>query len=88
MTISTSGDPEGPDLSLMEYTWIKVAESECRVQLLSKLLELNIGVNEVEDYNEALNLKLRSKTFTDKNSSKNKRGVVMEAMSLKLRDEQ
>ena len=76
---------EGPIVSLAILTWVKLAESECRVKLLVKLVDLNLGFKEVEEYNLALNLKLKSKALKNKNGQDRK--VIKEAMNLKLRDE-
>ena len=54
--------------------------------MLRILVKSDIGLNEVEDYNQGLNLKLRSKALRDKGLLAN-RGVVREAMRQKLQDE-
>ena len=46
---------EGMDLSAMKRTWEDLAETEMRLQLMSELLKLNVGLADVEEFN--LNLK-------------------------------
>ena len=62
-----------------------MARSDSRLTLITKLMRLNIGFNEVKSYAEDLNLKLR----TDKmrGGGKTDRKLVREAMRIKLRDE-
>ena len=60
--------------------------SQCRLEMLRILVKSDIGLNEVEDYNQGLNLKLRSKALRDRGPLAN-RGVVREAMRQKLQDE-
>ena len=49
-------------------------------------MKSDIGLNEVEDYNSELNLKLKSKALRDRGPLSN-RGVVRQAMRQKLQDE-
>ena len=74
---------EGQILSFAQPTWVKIAISESRLQLLEKMVTLNYGFNEVEDYNLSLNMKLKSEALKNKGD----RSVIREIMSLKLRDE-
>ena len=50
----TASDRAGPDLSLARTVWMKTAITQCRVELVRKLLSENLGFNEVEDYNRSL----------------------------------
>ena len=54
--------------------------------MLSTLTKLKIGLREVQDYSDSLQLKLKSDSFKS-NSEQNIERVIMGAMSLKLRDE-
>ena len=65
--------------------WCELARAKCRTDMLRCLTRLDIGVNEVEDYNSALNLKLRS-NFLKMKGLDNNRDVVRAAMRGKLRD--
>ena len=83
---TTSPTGEGLDLSYAEHIWTKVAQSECRIEMLSTLTKLKIGLREVQDYSDSLQLKLKSDSFKS-NIEQNIERVIMGAMSLKLRDE-
>ena len=74
------------DLSLAKQAWENLASCEYRLQLLTDLAPLRIGLREVEEYNLALCEKFKSKAFKE-NPEMNEKKVVKEAMSLKLRDE-
>ena len=63
--------------------WCDLARAKCRADMLRCLTRLDIGVNEVEDYNSALNLKLRS-NFLKMKGLDNNRDVVRVAMKGKL----
>ena len=81
---------DGLDLSLAAGYWKKKARSDCRLILMKKLLDMGIGFNELEHFNEALHLKIRSETLRKrlKEGKNTERKVVREAMLLKIRDEQ
>ena len=83
---TTSLPGEGLDLSLAEHIWTKLAQSECRVEMLFKLTKLKIGLREVQDYSDSLQLKLKSDSFKS-NSEQNVEKVILGAMNLKLADE-
>ena len=82
----TSPNGEGIDLSSAFKVWITIALSECRIDLITKLIRVKIGLKEVEDYSENLNLKLRSKIFKSKDEQSGVK-IVTEVMTIKLRDE-
>ena len=82
----TSQPGEGLDLSYAEKIWIKIAQSECRIELLESLTKLKIGLKEVKDYSDSFILKLRSEHFTNK-SEKNGEKWISDAMRGKLEDE-
>ena len=83
---NTSQRGEGIDLSCAEKVWITIAQSECRIDLLVKLISLKIGLKELEEYSESLNIKLRSNKLKS-NSEKDMVNIILEGMRLKLRDE-
>ena len=85
-SINTSHKGEGYDLSCAVKVWTMLAQSECRIELLTKLVSLKIGLKEVEEYSESLNLKFRSQALKN-NSEKNGVKIVSQGMSMKLRDE-
>ena len=62
-----------------------MGKSDSRLNLISRLLQLRIGFNEVEHYAGDLNLKLKSEK--SKKSPNNERKLVREAMLIKYRDE-
>ena len=76
---------EGIDLRSVRRTWVDLATSEMRLQLLQVLEPLRIGFREVEDYVSDLRLKLRS--TSTKTSRECERKIVQDAMKLKLIDE-
>ena len=57
---------------------------------MTKLLGLNLGFNELESFNEALHLQIRSETLKRRieNGNNPEKKVVREAMLLKIRDEE
>ena len=81
---------DGLDLSLAAGFWRRKARSDCRLILMKKLLDMGIGFNELEHFNEALHLKIRSETLKKrlKEGKNPEKKVVREAMLLKIRDEQ
>ena len=78
---------EGSDLSLAKDLWVKTAAAECRLNLIRKLMKEKLGFKEVEDYDKALELKLKSeKLKKSRNNSDTERKIVREIMGLKLKD--
>ena len=51
---------EGPDLGLMMKTWKDMAASERRIEFMTKLKGLKLGLTEIEEFNLGLNIQLRS----------------------------
>ena len=76
----------GPDQKFTSEAWNNLAVSQCRREMLRILVKSDIGLNEVEDYNTELNLKLKSKALRDQGPLSD-RGVVRAAMRKKLKDE-
>ena len=60
---NTSTSIEGHDLSMQIEVWKSKAKSDCRLVLMTKLLTLNLGFNELEAFNEALHLQIKSETL-------------------------
>ena len=83
---TTSPAGEGQDLSDATKVWTSLAMSECRMELLTRLVQLNIGLKEVQDISECLNIQYRSEHLKS-NSDKEAVKVVRNLMELKLRDE-
>ena len=81
---------DGQDLSHAAGIWKKKAKSDCRLNLMTKLLDMGLGFNELEHFNEALHLQIRSETLRKRlRDGKNpEKKVVREAMMFKTRDEQ
>ena len=75
----------GVNQGFVSDIWRELAQARCRADMFRALIKLDIGVNEVEDYNASLNLKLRSNLFKSKKCQGN-REVVRVAMKYKLRD--
>ena len=76
----------GYDTQFTCDSWDRLAVSQCRLEMLRILVKSDIGLNEVEDYNQELNLKLKSRALRERGPLAN-RGVVRVAMRTKLRDE-
>ena len=81
---------EGTDLSMQGKVWANKARSDCRLTLMSKLLSLNLGFNELEAFNESLHLQIRSETLKRRilDGKHPEKKAVKEAMLFKLRDEE
>jgi hypothetical protein len=77
---------EGIDLGLMMETWKELAASESRIELMTKLRELKLGLAEVEEFNLGLNLQFRSEKSRE-NLAKGENKFVKAAMEAKFRDE-
>ena len=80
---------EGLDLSHEVDIWKKKATSDCRLELMTKLLGMNLGLASLEIFNETLGLQLRSEKLKKKmiDGKNPEKKVVREAMMLKTRDE-
>ena len=57
-TVILTSTVEGVDLGLIKV-WQDLAASECRLELMTKLENLNLGLAEVEEFNLGLNLQFR-----------------------------
>ena len=75
----------GVNQGFVSDLWIEYTVAKCRADMFRALTRLDIGVNEVEDYNASVNLKLRSENLKQKGCQGN-RDVVRAAMRVKLRD--
>ena len=73
----------GVNQGFVSDIWRELAQAKCRADMFRALIRLDIGVNEVEDYNTSLNLKMRSNIFKSKGCQGN-REVVRVAMKYKL----
>ena len=51
---------DGQDLSIAVGIWKRKARSDSRLTLMTKLLDMGLGFNELEHFNEALHLQIRS----------------------------
>ena len=76
---------EGPDLGLMIKTWKDLAASESRLELMTKLKILSLGLAEVEEFNLGLNLQFRSEKSREKLANGEKK-FVKAAMEAKFMD--
>ena len=77
---------EGKDLGEMRKIWQETAISELRLNLMSNLKDKNVGFREVENFGLGLKYSFKSQKFIDQNNKPIK-GVVQEAMKVKLVDE-
>ena len=77
---------EGMDISAMKRTWEDLAATEMRLQLMSELVKLNVGLADVEEFN--LNLKGNLKNLpSDKVSEMQNTKLVKATMDIKIQDE-
>ena len=77
---------EGIDLGLIIKTWQDLAASECRLDLMSKLKILNLGLAEIEEFNMGLNVQFRSEKSREKLANGENK-FVKAAMESKFMDE-
>ena len=82
----TSHLEEGFDIRYAENLWTTTAKSELRLELLTNLDRMGIGLGKVESYMEGLVVEFRSKKFRGKGAKLGKK-VIRESMVLKLHDE-
>ena len=72
---------EGMDRREMSKAWSQVASCEERIKLLKKLIRLEIGVAEVEEF--GLNINSKFKSFDFKNRVKN--GEILSKEDIKFK---
>ena len=84
-TVITSETPDGLDLGLATQTWKKLAISELRLEMLSDLVTLDVGLNDIEEIGYDLRLNLRSEKLRNKSDCERK--ALREIMVLKMTDE-
>ena len=77
---------EGMDSSAMKKTWEDLAATEMRLQLMSELLKLNVGLADIEEFNLDLKGNLKNKPSEKVNEMQNMR-IVKATMSVKIHDE-
>ena len=76
---------EGVDLGLIKV-WQDLAASECRLELMTKLKNLNLGLAEVEEFNLGINVQFRSEKSREKLANGENK-FVKAAMESKSMDE-
>ena len=76
---------EGVDLGLIKV-WQELAASECRLELMTKLKNLNLGLAEVEEFNLGINVQFRSEKSREKLANGENK-FVKAAMESKSMDE-
>ena len=72
------------DLSAKQELWEKLAGIEMRLQLMSKLIKINVGFADVEEFNLGLRSTLKN---PEKLGEKQDRKTVRAAMEGKMHDE-
>ena len=77
---------EGIDLGLMMKTWKDLAASESRIELMTKLKGLKLGLAEVEEFNLGLNIQFRSEKSRE-NLANGENKFIQAAMEAKFIDE-
>ena len=80
---------EGPERRVMSKTWSLVATCEERIVMMKKLIQMDLGVAEVEELGINIRSKFKSAFFKNKvqQGSMVDKEAVKSLMILKLRDE-
>ena len=80
---------EGTDRRVMSKTWSLVAATEERIQLMKRLIKLDLGVAEVEELGINIHSKFKSKNFKNRVEAGEmlSKEALKGVMLLKLRDE-
>ena len=80
---------EGTDRRVMNKTWSLVAATEERIQLMKRLIKLDLGVAEVEELGINIHSKFKSKNFKNRVEAGEmlSKEALKGVMLLKLRDE-
>ena len=78
---------EGLEPSVIRKTWEDLAATEMRLQLMSELLKLNVGLADVEEFNIDIKSNLKNLPSEKANEMQNER-LVKAAMNIKIHDEQ
>ena len=77
---------EGQNLSAMIKVWSDIAVSEVKMMMMKELRTLNVGFNEVEEFNLGLIYNCKSQKMKDSRNNPSKK-VIKAAMEIKLNDE-
>ena len=56
----------GPDIRILRKIWKKLVMTETQLELISRMVELNIGFPDIEEFIGTQNGKLKSSKFTSK----------------------
>ena len=75
---------EGSLIGVVRPLWMKVTESEQRISWLDKMVKRKLCVKDLESYISAEHRKLRSPQYKIR---EDERGVLMNLMTIKLKDE-
>ena len=78
---------EGLDPSVTKKTWEDLAATDMRLQLMSELVKVNVGLADVEEFNIDIKGNLKNLPSEKASEMQNMR-LVKAAMSIKIYDEQ
>ena len=78
---------EGQDLSATSKIWEDLAVTEMRLQLMSRLMKIKVGLADIEEFNLGLKGNLRNPQ-NEKLTEMQDRKIVKASMEVKMRDEQ
>ena len=78
---------EGQDPSAVKEIWERLAATEMRLQMMSDLIKLKVGLADIEEFNLTLSDNLKNKP-SDKVTEMQNARLVKATMSVKLKDEQ
>ena len=78
---------EGQDPSAVKEIWESLATTEMRLQMMSELVKLNLGLADIEEFNINLTDNLKNKPSEKVTEMQNQR-LIKATMSVKIKDEQ
>ena len=77
---------EGKDLSARKELWESLAATESRLQLMTSLMGIKVGLADVEEFNLGLKSNLKNVNSEKTNELQDQR-IVKVSMEVKIRDE-
>ena len=69
----------GPDIRILRKTWKNVVSTEAQLELISKMVNLNLGFPDVEEFLRTQSSKLKSSKFKFNNVNSNQVNVLMKS---------
>ena len=69
----------GPDIRILRKTWRNVVSTEAQLELISKMVNLNLGFPDVEEFLRTQSSKLKSSKFKFNEVNSNQVNVIMKS---------